>query len=78
MITSRHFFFSFLVLSTCPHNKEALVESGGFALLVQGLDTEDQKLRTNYLTTIRNLSDAEADFVSIILCADLLMISYSI
>ncbi len=31
--------------------------------MVKRLGTDDQKLFQNYITTLRNLSDAEADFV---------------
>ncbi len=51
------------MLSTCAHNKEAIVEAGGFDSMVKKLGTDDPKLFQNYLTTLRNLSDAEADFV---------------
>ena len=51
------------MLSTCAHNKEQIVESGGFEALVKRLGTEDRRLFQNYMTTLRNLSDAEADFV---------------
>ncbi len=39
------------------------MESGGFETLIKKLGTDDPKLFQNYLTTLRNLSDAEADFV---------------
>jgi len=51
------------VLSTCPSNKERLVECAAFEILAKRLNTNDRKLFQVYLTTMRNLSDAEADFV---------------
>lgn len=53
-----------VVLSTCPQNKEQLVESGCIEAIAFRLNEKDEKLLYNYFTTLRNLSDAEADFVS--------------
>ena len=55
------------VLSTCPNNKASLVEAGGFMVLSSKLgSTTEEKLAHNYLTTMRNLSDTETKFVSLL------------
>lgn len=46
------------VLSVCPSNKPAIVESGGMQALGQHLTGSSQRLIQNCLWTLRNLSDA--------------------
>ena len=41
-----------------------LVESGAIEAVAARLNEKDVKLLTNYFVILRNLSDAEADFVS--------------
>eukprot|EP00095_Tigriopus_kingsejongensis_P003843 maker-scaffold20_size707684-snap-gene-3.14 protein:Tk03843 transcript:maker-scaffold20_size707684-snap-gene-3.14-mRNA-1 annotation:"hypothetical protein CAPTEDRAFT_157160" len=51
------------VLSTCLYTKETLAENGGFFILVKRLsNTRDEKIFKNYLTILRNISDADANF----------------
>ena len=56
------------VLSTCPHNKESIVEAGGFYMVAERMKQAEEKskhdLFKNFLVTLRNLSDADANFVS--------------
>lgn len=40
------------------------MESGCIEAIAFRLNEKDEKLLYNYFTTLRNLSDAEADFVS--------------
>ncbi|XP_061829794.1 junction plakoglobin-like isoform X3 [Nerophis lumbriciformis] len=46
------------VLSVCPSNKPAIVETGGMQALGQHLTGSSQRLIQNCLWTLRNLSDA--------------------
>ncbi|XP_013379954.1 catenin beta isoform X2 [Lingula anatina] len=46
------------VLSVCPSNKPAIVESGGLQALAMHLGHQSQRLVQNCLWTLRNLSDA--------------------
>ncbi|KAG1946745.1 junction plakoglobin [Pimephales promelas] len=46
------------VLSVCPSNKPAIVDSGGMQALGQHLTGSSQRLTQNCLWTLRNLSDA--------------------
>ena len=44
-----------------------LVESGAIEAVAARLNEKDVKLLTNYFVILRNLSDAEADFVSTVI-----------
>ncbi|XP_054154024.1 armadillo segment polarity protein-like [Oppia nitens] len=46
------------VLSVCPSNKPAIIQSGGMQALAQHLTHTNHKLVLNALWTLRNLSDA--------------------
>lgn len=46
------------VLSVCPNNKPAIIQSGGVLAMAQHLDSPNERLVLNCLWTLRNLSDA--------------------
>ena len=53
------------VLSVCNANKRAIVQAGGVQALGMHLSNSSQRLVTNCLWTIRNLSDAATHLVNI-------------
>lgn len=53
------------VLSVCNNNKRAIVQAGGVQALGLHLPNHSQRLVTNCLWTIRNLSDAATHLVSL-------------
>ncbi|TRY69010.1 hypothetical protein TCAL_12016 [Tigriopus californicus] len=51
------------VLSTCVYNKEDMADQGGFYLIAKRLpQMREESTFKNFLTTLRNISDAKANF----------------